>query len=151
MNCSYCETPLENYRYTYFECSRLCEVGEIMKKYYLRKCNGCNKGMSKGIYLFNEYYFCSEECLNKNYKRLNIIFNIETNPIDEEVSYSEFLEWINTENNYELYEVYDYYNGICEWFIGDDWGYLFTENGEEIDIENIKTEEIIDAIYKGGE
>ena len=46
------------------------------KQYYLRKCDGCNKGMSQGIYLYDEYYFCDEDCLNKNYERLNIIFEI---------------------------------------------------------------------------
>lgn len=125
--------------------------GEIMNKYYLRKCDGCNKGMSQGIYLFNEYYFCYEECLNNNYIRLNITFNLDTNPLTEEVSYSEFLEWINTDNNYELYQVYDYYNGISEWYQGDDWGYVFTETGEEIDIEDVKTTEIIQGNNKGGE
>ena len=74
-----------------------------------------------------------------------------SSPLTEEVSYSEFLEWINTDNNYELYQVYDYYNGISEWYIGDDWGYVFTETGEEIDIEDVKTTEIIQGNYKGGE
>jgi hypothetical protein len=129
----------------------LINKGEIMNRYYLRKCNGCNKGISQGIYLFNEYYFCNEDCLNNNYKRLNITFTLDTNPITEEVSYSEFLEWINTDNNYELYQVYDYYNGISEWYRGDDWGYVFTETGEEIDIEDVKTTEIIQGNIKGGE
>jgi len=118
------------------------------KKYYLRKCDGCNKGMSKGIYLsvyFNEYYFCNEDCLNKNYERLNIIFNLEINHIEDSVTYKEFLQWINEDNNYELYQVYDYYNGISEWYIGDDWGYIFDINGDEIDIEEVKEQNIIEG------
>lgn len=115
------------------------------KKYYLRKCNGCNKGMSKGIYLFNEYYFCNEDCLTKNYKRLGIVFNLEINHIEDSVTYEEFLQWINEDNNYELYQVYDYYNGISEWYIGDDWGYLFDINGDEIDIEEVKEKEIVEG------
>jgi hypothetical protein len=50
-----------------------------------------------------------------------------------------------------LYQVYDYYNGISEWYRGDDWGYVFTETGEEIDIEDVKTTEIIQGNIKGGE
>ena len=82
---------------------------------------------------------------------MNITFTLDTNPITEEVSYSEFLDWINTDKNYELYQVYDYYNGISEWYQGDDWGYVFTETGEEIDIEEVKTTEIIQGNIKGGE
>jgi len=29
MKCSYCKTPLENYRYSYYECSKECEIGEV--------------------------------------------------------------------------------------------------------------------------
>ena len=116
------------------------------KKYYLRKCDGCNKGMSRGIYLFNEYYFCDEVCLNANYIKLNITFNLETNSLDEEVSYSEFLDWINKNNNYELYQVYNYYNGIAEWYIGDDWGYLFDIEGNEIDTEEVQEENIVEGM-----
>lgn len=27
MNCSYCEISLKDYRYTYYECSKYCELG----------------------------------------------------------------------------------------------------------------------------
>ena len=29
MKCSYCETSLEDYRYTYYECSKYCELGGL--------------------------------------------------------------------------------------------------------------------------
>ncbi len=121
------------------------------KKYYLRKCDGCNKGMSQGIYLYDEYYFCDEECLNANYIRLNIIFEIfvfNSNGLVEnsyESTYSSWLEWVNKNDNYENYQVHEYYNGIAQWYIGDDWGYLFDINGDEIDTEEVKEEEIIEG------
>jgi len=129
--------------------------GEAMKtkakQYYLRKCDGCNKGMSQGIYLYDEYYFCGEECLNANYIRLNIIFEIfvfNSNGLIEnsyQSTYSNWLEWVNKNDNYEHYGVFEYYNGIAEWYKGDDWGYLFDEHGEEIDIENVDEEEIVEG------
>ena len=115
------------------------------KEYYLRKCDGCNKGMSRGIYLFNEYYFCDKDCLNKNYKRLDITFNLEINPIEDTVTFKEFLNWINEDNNYELYQVYNYYNGIAEWYIGDDWGYLFDIEGNELDTEEVQEKNIVEG------
>ncbi len=121
------------------------------KQYYLRKCDGCNKGMSQGIYLYDEYYFCNEHCLDKNYERLNIIFEIfvfNSNGLvnnSYESTYSNWLEWVNKNDNYEHYGVVEYYNGIAQWYKGDDWGYLFDEHGEEIDIENVDEEEIIEG------
>ena len=123
------------------------------KKYYLRKCNGCNKGMSKGIYLYDEYYFCNEECLNNNYIKLNITFEIfvfnsnglVTHSLDS--TYLNWLEWVNKNDNYENYGVFEYYNGIAEWYIGDDWGYLFDINGDEIDTEEVQ-EKKLKEFYK---
>jgi len=121
------------------------------KKYYLRKCNGCNKGMSRGIHLYDEYYFCKENCLNKNYEKLNIIFEIfvfNSNGLVEnsyQSKYSNWLEWINDNNNYEDYRVYEYYNGIAQWYIGDDWGYLFDIEGNTIDTEEVEEKNIVEG------
>ena len=96
-------------------------------------------------------FFCNEDCLDKNYERLNIkfeyfVFNSNGLVIDSvDCYYSAFLEWINENDNYEQYRVYEYYNGLAEWYKGDDWGYVFDEQGEEIDIENVDEEEILEG------
>lgn len=39
-----------------------------MKLTYARKCDQCNKGMNEGYVIAQgEKYFCTDECLHKNY------------------------------------------------------------------------------------
>ena len=116
------------------------------KQYYLRKCDGCNKGMSEGILADDEYY-CSEDCIKSDWDN-KTFFVTEDN---KELNYSQFIEYLDkrkdTESYNEFYndKIWEWFNGCAEWFIEDNWGIVFDEQGKEYDIEEIQEENITEG------
>ena len=119
------------------------------KKYYLRKCNNCNKGMSEGfIYNQGEGYFCSNDCVAKYFVNDKIFTTLEDwNNNGDGLTWGEFQEYLENEDKLSQEKI-DFAYDVCswsEWFIGDDWGYLFDEQGKEYDIEEIQEENILEG------
>ena len=115
-----------------------------MKKYYLRKCDVCNKGMSKGIYAegIGSEYFCSETCIKKDWD--NVTFFIT--PDYEELNYSQFVEWLDEQDEETLDAfVWDWFNGASEWYHGDEHEYVYDINGNSYQFDKVKEEEIFEG------
>ena len=123
------------------------------KQYYLRKCDSCNKGMSGGYIVHDgNYYFCSYECGEKHLGNKRIFTTLEDwNNDGPGLTWGEFQEYLEKNENKLSTKEIDFAYDECswsEWFIGDDWGYLFDEQGEEIDTEEVQEENIIEGIKK---
>jgi hypothetical protein len=115
-----------------------------MKKYYFRKCDVCNKGMSKGILAegSGSEYFCSEDCIKKDWD--NTTFFIT--PAGNELNYSQFMDWIGEQDDNTLDKhVYEWFNGCAEWYLGDQWDVVFDIDGVGYNVDKVLEEEIIEG------
>lgn len=117
-------------------------------KYYLRKCDVCNKGMSSGIYAegSGSEYFCSETCIKKDWDSFNYSNPFFITPEGKKLIYSEFIEWIDEQddNTLDAY-VWDWFNGCAEWYYDDHHEVVYDKNGKEYEIYSIKQHEIIEG------
>jgi len=116
-----------------------------MKKYYFRKCDVCNKGMSKGIYAegSGSEYFCSEDCIKKDWDNTTFYISHDKGFL----TYSMFIKWLEDTDNLtpEKDNVYEWFNGCAEWYLGDQWDVVFDINGIGYDVDKVLEEEIIEG------